>query len=906
MSMNEVFAAVVRLSLQGAVLTALILLARLPLKRCAARWRHVLWLLLIVRLLVPFSLPSPASLYNLLPAQGPLPDTIAPMLSPAAAQNAAATFAPGASSAPAPAPAVPPGSTLPHSSPQHVEPAQPLPEPTAPPFSPLRILPQIWLAGSGIMLLYMGGVYAHAYRRARKRRDGQGIAVLRGTRPYVIGLVRPTIVLPPGLSEGAYQSVLIHERTHIRRGDHIVHLLMTLAVCLHWFNPAVWIARHMMDIDCEAACDELATRDMSALARKQYAAALLEVASGDMPRALPVLAFSGGGLRARIQGVLRTRRYTAVSAIAGVVVLITVAAVALTGALPKSAPSANEPLLYTDTPTAAASTPAPTQASALPLGDMGDLSLLTWDQSMPSLPALSAWTYRKEKNESLRDLTAIAQRLWPGEQLDAFENDQYRSLGLPKPSKGKKGGQISLSTITQSPPHDVFSYNLAWDGILREQNTPVEQAQLEAEALIELATGDSRYTQYPEPVQSVPEDVPLEYDFRWYQRRDGLRLEDSIVYARHNSAGVSDFSIEWPELTAVDTAPSSTPLTFEEALYALNYYRVHRENAWPFTRISAAEPVYTTSFHPQEGLYAPAWAFELAEDLGDGQYSYYSVLIDALTGESFEYLGWYGPSPYPSRGSTPGAQAFFTQQEAFRQEYEALFPLVFARQDGYAYSLAPIESEDYWKRMGIWRRNEQSGVEVLLDDGAASYLDGSSIREIRNSMFAALVENRIVFLGYEDMLDMKSGGSFTSIALDGSDRRTLHPKLNALYNLCADGERIYYQGYAANDETDIPLNYVDALLTRDINVITSEKEPFAVKDGTAYALDDRKTRYMANPDPDAYAVSPLPGRVIYRLENGVWTPHEEVPFIISSVSHRIESGDWVLYGQDGEEYIFAP
>ena len=73
--------------------------------------------------------------------------------------------------------------------------------------------------------------------------------------PFLLGWLRPRIYLPYGVGEPARAFILCHERTHLRRGDHIVKPICWVALSLHWFNPAAWLAFLLLSRDIEAACD---------------------------------------------------------------------------------------------------------------------------------------------------------------------------------------------------------------------------------------------------------------------------------------------------------------------------------------------------------------------------------------------------------------------------------------------------------------------------------------------------------------------------------------------------------------------------------------------------------------------------------------------------------------------------
>lgn len=79
---------------------------------------------------------------------------------------------------------------------------------------------------------------------------------------FVMGVLRPRIYLPTTLNENERQYILLHEQTHIRRGDHIFRLLAFGALSIHWFNPLVWCAFFLSERDMEMSCDEAVMRRM--------------------------------------------------------------------------------------------------------------------------------------------------------------------------------------------------------------------------------------------------------------------------------------------------------------------------------------------------------------------------------------------------------------------------------------------------------------------------------------------------------------------------------------------------------------------------------------------------------------------------------------------------------------------
>ncbi len=126
--------------------------------------------------------------------------------------------------------------------------------------------------------------------------------------PFVLGLVRPKIYLPVGLSKEEQNYILIHEQTHIHRKDHIIKIIAFLIVSIHWFNPLVWIAFVLMSTDMELSCDERVLKVMDEDIKKPYANTLLSLATGRHILNGSPLAFGEGNVKGRIKNVLNYRK----------------------------------------------------------------------------------------------------------------------------------------------------------------------------------------------------------------------------------------------------------------------------------------------------------------------------------------------------------------------------------------------------------------------------------------------------------------------------------------------------------------------------------------------------------------------------------------------------------------------
>lgn len=169
----------------------------------------------------------------------------------------------------------------------------------------------VWLAGAVLLLGYS------VVSMLRLRRRLVGWVPLEGEKnvrladhipsPFVLGVLRPRIYLPSDLRSGERDYILLHEHTHIRRGDHIFRALAWLALAVHWFNPLVWLAFHLAGKDMEMSCDEAVLRKMGRDVRADYSTSLLRQSAGKRLPAGP-LAFGDGNPKSRIKNVLRYKK----------------------------------------------------------------------------------------------------------------------------------------------------------------------------------------------------------------------------------------------------------------------------------------------------------------------------------------------------------------------------------------------------------------------------------------------------------------------------------------------------------------------------------------------------------------------------------------------------------------------
>ena len=207
-------------------------------------------------------------------------------------------------------------------------------------------LTAVWATGMVIL-----GIYALvSYLRLRKRVSPS--LVLRENiylcdyieTPFILGLFRPRIYLPSGLDNGSRVHVIAHEQAHLARYDHWWKPLGYALLCLHWFNPLLWLAYVLLCRDIELACDEKVIRQLGGAEKKSYSEALLECS---MPRywvAACPLAFGEVGVKERVKTVLNYKKP------AFWVVLLAVTALIITAVCFLTDPPVDDPVVIAPSP----------------------------------------------------------------------------------------------------------------------------------------------------------------------------------------------------------------------------------------------------------------------------------------------------------------------------------------------------------------------------------------------------------------------------------------------------------------------------------------------------------------------------------------------------------------------------
>ncbi len=309
--MAAVFLKLLNLSISASWLVLAVLVLRLISKR-TPKWVNVLlWGIVALRLMLPFSVESALSLI-------PSAETVSP---------AVVQFDP--------APTITSGVNIIDNA---VNPS--LSEhfaavPTAS-VNPLYVWTEIagwvWLIGLGAMLLYALVSYLRLRRRVSVSLPIQDHIYLCDaiSSPFILGVVKPRIYLPSTLDEIQQQNVLAHEHAHLARHDHWWKPLGFALLAVYWFNPVLWLAYALLCRDIELACDERVIRTMDESAVKTYSTVLLACS---IPRKAVItcpLAFGEVGVKERVRNALHYKKPAFWIVAASAVVCIVVAVCFLT------------------------------------------------------------------------------------------------------------------------------------------------------------------------------------------------------------------------------------------------------------------------------------------------------------------------------------------------------------------------------------------------------------------------------------------------------------------------------------------------------------------------------------------------------------------------------------------------
>jgi len=307
-----------QMSFLGTVIILLIVVLRAVLiNRLPKKTFLILWWIALIRLLVPFSIKSVTSIYSLL-------QSIYSDINPVRTAQTT-TFLPIHGNMP--------------------EIANGLSEAMVQRTESISILSVIWLAGLLLCFGFFAVSYIKCYREFRfslpvendileawkEKHPLKRSLSIRQTEtiaaPLSYGVIRPVILMPKNTEwKNIYQLryVLEHEYVHIRRLDMLTKLIMIAAVCIHWFNPLVWVMYILFNRDLELSCDETVVRRFGMDIKSVYATALISMEEKKSGLTPLCNSFSKNAIEERIRAIMKIKKTSKFAVIISAVLIICV------------------------------------------------------------------------------------------------------------------------------------------------------------------------------------------------------------------------------------------------------------------------------------------------------------------------------------------------------------------------------------------------------------------------------------------------------------------------------------------------------------------------------------------------------------------------------------------------------
>lgn len=291
-NLQDLFINILNMSITGTYVILFVLLIRLLLKKAPKVFSYSLWGVVLYRLICPYSFSSAFSLLkSISPSSGRtehIPINLGLMSQPQVDMGINGVNNIINSSLPA---------ATPYAS---INPMQVI----------MAISSIVWIIGVLTMTVYSITSYIMLQKKMHTAiLVRANVFVCENVKtPIVLGIVKPKIFLPADISENEKMYILKHEQTHIKRLDYLVKPFAFMVLCVHWFNPLVWLSFAMMSRDMEMSCDEKVIKELGNEIKREYSTSLLSMAVNRRPISGSPLAFSETNVGKRIKNVLNYKK----------------------------------------------------------------------------------------------------------------------------------------------------------------------------------------------------------------------------------------------------------------------------------------------------------------------------------------------------------------------------------------------------------------------------------------------------------------------------------------------------------------------------------------------------------------------------------------------------------------------
>lgn len=286
------------MSINASFVVLAVILIRLLLQKAPKYIRIILWGLVAVRLICPFSIES---VFGLIPNAEPI--SLEPSFAnPLTNYNAIPVITPNISPA--------------------------LESNASTSFTPITITAaNIWIIGMLILVLLTCISYLRIRKKTREAMPIKDNIFLCDhiPTPFILGIIQPKIYLPSSMAEEDMEYVIAHENAHLKSYDHSLKPFGFLLLVIHWFNPFIWLAYILFCRDIELACDERVITEIGIEKKRSYSNALINCSASSKILSACPLAFGEVGVKARIKNVLSYKKpalYISITAVVACVVVV--------------------------------------------------------------------------------------------------------------------------------------------------------------------------------------------------------------------------------------------------------------------------------------------------------------------------------------------------------------------------------------------------------------------------------------------------------------------------------------------------------------------------------------------------------------------------------------------------------
>ena len=280
--LDSIFKTIIDMTLSSSFLIVAVLIARVILRKSPKIFRKILWGLVALKLIVPVSFESVLSLVPHKSEYMPQSTVVSSEISNSV---------------------------------------------TNPAFDWKSVLPYAWVVVATLLLIYafFSFIKLKAKMSDAVKYQDNIFQSERVESPFVFGIFKPKIYIPYSIKGEKLGFVLEHEKTHIKYLDHITKLIGFILLCIHWFNPLVWVSYVLFCKDLELACDEAVVRNMSEGRRKSYALTLCDIGVNKAKISACPITFGEVSIKERVKSTLSYKKTGKIAVALSLVLCVVVA-----------------------------------------------------------------------------------------------------------------------------------------------------------------------------------------------------------------------------------------------------------------------------------------------------------------------------------------------------------------------------------------------------------------------------------------------------------------------------------------------------------------------------------------------------------------------------------------------------